>query len=132
MEQFWFSRLGLSGGGIFIVKAHKRMARKLRVIILLHLGLVSFRFHFGRTLKVFIFMIFGPSGRGHDSRKHQLTPNNSSESQIIFEKIWNLEILRIETFENVGKDAHREILEIGLINSWKFWIWDQYLQESMN
>ena len=38
-------------GTIFIVNIEKRIARKLSRIILLHFGLVAFRFHFGRTRK---------------------------------------------------------------------------------
>ena len=36
-------------------------------IILLHFGLVTFRFLFGKTRQVMIFMFFGPSGGDHDS-----------------------------------------------------------------
>ena len=44
---FW----GLEGlGGILNVNIMK-MTQKLRRIILLHLGLVAFRFHFGKTRK---------------------------------------------------------------------------------
>ena len=35
-------------GAISIVDFKKRVARKLHRIILLHLGLVTFRFHFGK------------------------------------------------------------------------------------
>ena len=56
---------------ISIVNVKKRVARKLHQIILLHFGLVSFRFHFGETRQPIISMAFGPSGRVHDSQ-HQL------------------------------------------------------------
>ena len=38
---------------------------------------------------------------------------------------------RKRDFFNVGKGRHREMMEIGLTNSWKSWIWDHYLPESM-
>ena len=38
-------------GGIFTVKVFKRLAQKLRRIILLHFRLMTFRFHYGRSLK---------------------------------------------------------------------------------
>ena len=41
-------------GAIFIVNFGKRVARKLCRIMLLHFGIVTFRFHFGRTRKPFI------------------------------------------------------------------------------
>ena len=51
-----------SGGGvwgtIFIINCSKRIAQKLRRIILLHFGLFIFRFHLGEARKPFIFMIF--------------------------------------------------------------------------
>ena len=33
--------------------------------------------------------------------------------------------------ENVGKDGHRTIMKIRITFSWKSWIWEQYLPESM-
>ena len=42
---------------IFMVIILKRMAEELRIIILLLLGLVTFRFHVWKTLKPLIFMI---------------------------------------------------------------------------
>ena len=43
----------------FIVNVKTRMAQKLRRIILLHLGLLTFRSHFPRIHKIIIFVIFG-------------------------------------------------------------------------
>ena len=52
--------LGLGGlGAIFIVSFKKRVPQKLRRIILRHFGLVTFRFHSGKTRKRFIFMVVG-------------------------------------------------------------------------
>ena len=61
---------GLKGfwGVIFIVDIIKRIAPKLRRTILLHFGLVTFRFHFGETRKPIIFTVFGLGGRDHDSQ----------------------------------------------------------------
>ena len=55
-------------GPCFVVNVEKRVAQKLRRIILLHSRLVSFRSHFPKVRKVIIFMIFGPSGNVHDSQ----------------------------------------------------------------
>ena len=55
-------------GVLFTVNFDKRVAQKLRRIILLRFGLISFRFHFGNTRKSCIFFVFGLSGRDHDSQ----------------------------------------------------------------
>ena len=58
--------VGSRGGrGIFILHIKKRIAPKLCRIILLHFGLVTFRIHFRKTRKTYMFMVFGPSGRDH-------------------------------------------------------------------
>ncbi len=44
-------------GGNFIVHIIERIAGKLRRIILLQFGRVTFRFHYGRDRKPLIFMI---------------------------------------------------------------------------
>ena len=54
---------------ICVVDFKKRVARKIRRIILLHLGLVTFQFHFPKIRVVFIFMIFGSGGRVHGPQK---------------------------------------------------------------
>ena len=46
-------------GAIFTVTFANRVARKFRRIILLYFGLITFRFHFGKAWKPFVFMIFG-------------------------------------------------------------------------
>ena len=78
--------LGSGGGlgGIAIVSFKKRVARKLRRIILLHFRLEPFRFHFGKTRKPFIFMVFGildvPSASQTNHFKfsiHHISPNIS-------------------------------------------------------
>ena len=54
-----------SGGGvgaIFVVNFENPVAQKLRIIILLHLGLVIFNLHFPQIKKVVVIMIFGPRG----------------------------------------------------------------------
>ena len=86
--------LGSSGSGaIFIVNIIQRLARKLRRIILLHLGITTFRFHYGRTLKLLIFMILGFSGVSMTPKpiifhlwRPQDTPNNSRKSPSHFQK----------------------------------------------
>ena len=46
-------------GAIYTVNIIKRIARKLRRIILLHFGQVTFRFDYWKTLKPLMFMIWG-------------------------------------------------------------------------
>ena len=59
--------LGSGGSGAIVIGSFiKRLAQKLRRIILLHFGLVTFRTHLKRTRKTYIFMILGLSGRDHD------------------------------------------------------------------
>ena len=107
---------------MFIINFNKRGAQKLHRIILLHFGLVTFRFHLGTLRKVIIFMIFGPRGHVHDSQNQlfltlvpanyfnelKKTPNSS------FEKHLDFGILRSQ---KKCKDACQEILEIRLTNS---------------
>ena len=87
-------------GDIVIVHCIKRMVQKLSGVILLHFGLIAFRLHFGRIHKVIIFMIFGPSGRDHDS-PNQLsltldTPNYSkrfrNNPESFLQNIWFVKI----------------------------------------
>ena len=69
-------------GDLFIVNVIKRIAQKLRIIIVLRFWLLTVRFHFGKTRKHFMFMVFWPSGHDHDSRnQHYLsleTPGHSA------------------------------------------------------
>ena len=67
IEKSGFEVWGCPGSHCYC-KSKKRVARKLRRIILLHFGLVTFRFHFGKTRKVSMFMIFGSNGHVHDSQ----------------------------------------------------------------
>ena len=71
-------------GTNFTLNFHKRVAQKLCIIVLLRLGLVTFGFHFGEIRKVFIFMIFGPSGHVHLPQNQLFlildTPNYSKQS----------------------------------------------------
>ena len=74
-------------GGHFHYNSESKTGPKLCKIILLHVGLVTFRFHFRfhfrKTRKVIISMISGPSGRNH-GRQNQVfltlgPPNNSNQ-----------------------------------------------------
>ena len=62
----------MGSGGILgdhlIVFFIKRLSQKLRIMILLHFGFVTFRFAFRKTRKVIIFMFVGLGGRAHDSQ----------------------------------------------------------------
>ena len=79
---------GLWGLGVIsIVDIIERIAQKLRIIILLHFGLGTFRIHFGKTQQVIMFMVFGLSGRVYDSQnqfihlwRHQDTSNHAIQN----------------------------------------------------
>ena len=57
---------GVVWGVILIVNCIKRLAEKLRRIILVHFGLITFGINFRKTRKLIIVMVFGPGGRDHD------------------------------------------------------------------
>ena len=68
LGKFWISGSRASGGGgISIANFTKRIARKLRKIILPHLGLITFGINFGKTQQPIIFMVSGRGGRDHES-----------------------------------------------------------------
>ena len=102
-------------GGIFTVISKKRMARKLRRIIPFHFGLVIFRFRSPKNEKDFMFMIFEPSGRVHDSQKPiTLKFGYTKLLQIIQDETktvsktwvcWDLRILEIEQSNTNLHDA---------------------------
>ena len=80
----FFDVLGSDGvrGSTFNVNSNKMVAPKLRRIILLLFGLITFKFHFGKIQKVIIFMTFGPSGHDHDLQSQlflTLDPPNQSK-----------------------------------------------------
>ena len=61
-------------GVIFILNClncKKRVAQKLRMIIMFHFGLVAFKFHFLKP-KPIIVMVFGPSECGHDPKNRYI------------------------------------------------------------
>ena len=65
-EQVRFGGLGCLGAILF-VNNNKRIAGKLRRIILLLFGLATFRIHYWEIREPFIFVFFGPGGRDHDA-----------------------------------------------------------------
>ena len=91
-------------GAVFTLNFKKRIARKLRRIILLDLGLELFDFDFGKPRKPFMFMVF-IFGRDHVSQNQlslTLGPSNYSKQskkrpRNIFENaiLGNLKILDI-------------------------------------
>ena len=130
------------------------MVQKLRWHILLHYGLVPFRFIFGNPWKPFIFMIFAfrdvsMSPKTNDCQlwRHQITPNISRRNH--FSIILTLEISKSWNSKNLKKletMGPGKILQIRLIDSWNLeykinvyqntWngnsvIWDQYLSKNM-
>ena len=101
------------------------MAQKLRKTVLLRFGLVTFRFHFGKTRKLIIFMVFGPGGRDQDSQNQLFptleTPNYFKcfkKKQIMFGHIifQNLKLLELQRMENIGTDGSRTNLSNKFLN----------------
>ena len=120
-----------------MVNLWKRYGQKVRSIILLHWGLVTFRFAYGRDRTLFIFMISGfmdvsPSPQTNimylwnpqDTSNNPRNPKSCSKKHL-------LEIMEIQHCCIFAKDGHRTIPAIRLINSRKSWIWDGYLSENM-
>ena len=102
-------------------KINEKM-RKLREIILLHFGLVAFRFHYGRDRTSIICMIWGfsdvsmtPKSNAFYFWRHQDASNNPRKAHYV----GHLKVLNIEHFGIVGKDGHRKIMKIRLTISWK-------------
>ena len=86
----------------FIVNIIQRLAKTLGIIILLHFGLATVRFHFGKTRKLIIFMIWGfsdvsmtPKTNAFYIWRHQYIPNNSRTIPIILESFccWQCTVL---------------------------------------
>ena len=125
---------------IFFLHIVERIAQKPRIIILLHLRLVTFRKHVRKTLKPFMFMVFRFSdvsrtlGTNIHLWRHQETQNKSrKESQILFEEycLGTYQILETEPFGSGGKDGSRQIPKICLMCFWTSCRWDQHLPEHM-
>ena len=126
------------------------MAQKLRRIILLHLQLPTFRFHFPKIQKIIMFM-FWPSECDHDSQPQlylifwdtAILQSIHENSPIIFENNWKSQNLGTPTFKKkkrwgptIPDDQFKKFLEI--LNMWSissrkhemtiwYWIWDRYL-----
>ena len=133
-EEFQICGLGGVWGVILILNFNKRVAQKLRRIILLHLGLVTSRFHSGKTRTVIIFMIFGASEHVHVFQNQSIStlgpPSYLTKTKDFpnhFETYYSLNVANFS-----GKCACRQILKFRLIHSLKSCIWNQYFQEDMN
>ena len=110
-------------GGLGSYVYFKFSAQKLKGTILLHFGLLFFRFHCGTTWKLCMFMVFGFFPRAHGLQnqlflkwKHQDTPHTSRKTPNPFLKHntpGNIKNLEIHVFEN-GKDGARQIPTIRL------------------
>ena len=119
---------------LFVISmAHiwKKLARKLHRIILFHFGLVTFRIHFGKDRAVIILMVFGPSGRDHDSQtnysylwRHQDTPKNPRTNPNHIQKIlfWghskSWQIHKLYLFGKAGPEQSRRSAELFLENEY--------------
>ena len=73
----------------FISNPNKRVARKLRRIIVLHIALVIFNFHIPKIQKVIICMIFGTSGQVHDPQSQLFLTLKTPNSFTKYKKIQN-------------------------------------------
>ena len=90
--QIWGPR-GL--GAISTVNFKKMFARRLRIIILLHLGLITFRIHFWKTRKTLISsfsdladVTMTPETNYIRFGQHQDTSNNTRKYSTIFGKYY--------------------------------------------
>ena len=96
-----------------------RYGQQLRRIILLHFGLVTFRFASGSARKPsiskisrFLDVSLSPNTNNLYFSRHQDISNNLGKS--IFSKniiVINLNSLQIQHVENRGKDGHRTIMK---------------------
>ena len=111
----------MESGFIFTVNVIKRIAIKLRRIILWHSGVITFRLHYGRDRKPFIVMISGFSDVPMTPKasiiylwKHQDTPNYARSIRIIFKTtiLENINMLKIHNFETFGKGGARQQMKI--------------------
>ena len=66
-------------------------------------------------------------GNTRTPREHQEIPGTISK-HIIF---LNLKIVETQQIDDFGKDGHRKMMKIRLTNSWKSWIWEQYLSKNV-
>ena len=97
---------------IFTVDIMNRITGKLRRILLLDFGLITFKIHYWKTRKHLMFMVSGPGGRDHDSKNQLIlilkSPRNSKtllkiqENPNTFQKNIFLEI-RESTNVNISK-----------------------------
>ena len=78
-------------GAMFTVSFKKRVVRKLRIIILLHFGLVTFRSRYGEDRNPFIVMIFAflyvpmtpkTNMESVSSRKHEMDLYNFQSKEV--------------------------------------------------
>ena len=113
------------------------MTRKLCEFILLDFGLATFRLHFGKTWKPFMFR---PGRSDHDSQSQLYLTSGPPNYAKYFEKnpkqiprIWLIKISEIvnRKFRNVRKDVRRTILLIRGMRSSEYCIWNQYLSKNI-
>ena len=106
-----------SDGSIFTLNLKIWKGQKLRSIILLHIGQVTFNFPFLKIPNVFIFMISGHEPHNYSCLwMHQITQNSSREIPNHFRNITpgNLKISKVGNF---GRDVLRKM------RMWKLKLW---------
>ena len=115
------------------------MLKKLRGTILVHFGLMTFRFAYGRTPKpsFLCFWDFWTCPRAPKSiilmfEDPRILKQNK-EKQFIFKNLIliNLKVLDIQHFDFFRKDGRWKSRSPNITISWKSWIWDQYIPANM-
>ena len=107
---------------ILMVNIWQRMTQTLRISILLHSGLVTFRINFRRIRKPLMSMVFGLSGRDHDSQNQcyfifgdtKILSNSKSKSQIVSKHIIlrSVRMLEIDSFVIVGNGRGKSRISV--------------------
>ena len=124
---------------LIFCKCIEKVARTLRIIVLLHFGLVAFRILFWKPRKVFICIFpdladvtIIPQTNIIYLWRHKDNPNNSRISRIVFQRYYvgKYQICGNRRFWKIPKRLGPEIPKIRLRNCWKSWRWDQYHPET--
>ena len=116
------------------VNTNKRITGKLRITILLHFGLVTFRSAYGKYRKPFISMISGFSDASLSPKtniihlwRHQGTTKNRKTSHMFFINIrmWEIQISVFVSYKNRApgnpddpSNTILKILDTGPTSSW--------------
>ena len=109
--------------------------------MLLHFGFVTFRFHYGRTRKPVIFMIFGfwdasttPKTNIIYLWRHQDTSTNTRKIPNPFRKYYCQKYQKLGTRNcwKLWKRWGSNKTEDSFNTFWNSWMWDQHVPEDVN